>query len=56
VLAALARGEHVDRSRYEFRLTVKVSGAADRRLTAGVLVASAERAPDTVRYDLYRLT
>jgi hypothetical protein len=56
VLAALARGEHVDRSRYEFRLTVKVSGSADRRLTTGVLVASAERTPDTVRYDLYRLT
>jgi hypothetical protein len=56
VLAALARGAHVDRSRYEFRLTVTVSGAVERRLSTGILVASAERTPDTVRYDLYRLT
>jgi hypothetical protein len=56
VLAALARGEHVDRSSYEFRLTVRVSGAVDRPLTTGLLVGLAERAPDTVRYDLYRLT
>jgi hypothetical protein len=55
VLAALARGEHVDRSRYDFWLTVTVSGAVDPRLATGVLVASAERTPDTVRYDLYRL-
>ncbi|WP_326950565.1 DUF3237 family protein [Amycolatopsis sp. NBC_01307] len=56
VLAALARGEHVERSRYEFRLTVTLSGAVERRLSAGILVASAERTPGTVRYDLYRLT
>ena len=57
VLAALARGEHVDRSLYYFRLAIRAATASAHYswLNTSVLVASAERTANAVRYDLYRL-
>ncbi|MEV8375932.1 DUF3237 domain-containing protein [Kribbella sp. NPDC056861] len=58
VLAALARGEQLDQSQYVFRLSIRARTAspAYRWLNTSLLLATAERRPDAVRYDLYRVT
>ena len=58
ILELLARGEHVDPSKYYFRFsaTASTSSADYRWLTTSLLVATAARTVDQVRYDLYRLT
>lgn len=57
VLAAIGRGEPVDPREYYFRFTATVSTASDEHqwLTGSVLVATAARSADQVRYDLYRV-
>lgn len=57
VLEALARGEKVEQSRYYFRLAIRASTADEAHdwLNTSIFVATAERMPAGVQYDLYRL-
>ena len=58
VLAAIRRGEQVNPGEYYFRFaaTASAAGSEHRWLTTSVLVATAARTADQVRYDLYRMT